>query len=201
MIGYLTYNNAGDHLIVMDGEVCRAIYRIASQQDFCNALKIGQEQDLSGWSGDVSMDRPERWRPADFGEVIAINRGDGIEILHPWLFANRQRVWTGDSMLDAWRKGRQHIRAELGNRLRCDPVHPPYGYEAIPDNTFAAVCYNKSTEDDLKLSANIVLTAADEADRRQWELSEREWAKQIGMAYEAKLWDRAHPIRTISSAY
>src|SRR5690348_13531217 len=94
-----------------DGEVCRAICNIASPQDFCNALKIGQEQDLSVWSGDVSMGRPERWTPADFGEVIAINRGDDIEILHPRLFADRQRVWTGDSMLDAWREGRQHIRA------------------------------------------------------------------------------------------
>src|SRR5215217_6204107 len=99
MIGYLVHNNAGDHLIVRDDEVCRAIYGIASQQDFCDALKIGREQDLSVWSGDVSMEHPERWTPTDFGEVIAINRGNDIEILHPWLFANRQRVWTGDSML------------------------------------------------------------------------------------------------------
>jgi hypothetical protein len=192
MIGYLMHNNAGDHFIVMDGEVCRAIYSITSQQDFRNALKIGQEQDLSGWSGDVSMDHPERWTPADFGEAIAINRGDGIEILHPRLFADRQRVWAGDSMLDAWRDGRQHIRTELANCLRRDPVHSPYGYESIPDNTFAAACYNKNAEDDLKLSVSIVLTAADEADRRQWGLTEREWAQQIGMAYEAKRWDRTH---------
>ena len=192
MIGYLTYNNARDYLIVMDGEACRAIYRIASRQDFRNALKIGHERDLSGWSGDVATDSPERWTQADFGEVIAINRGNDIEIRHPQLFADRQRFWTGDSLLDAWREGRQHIRAELANWLRCDPIHRPCGYEAIPDNTFAAVFYNKNTEDDLKLSATIVLTAADEADRRQWGLSEREWAEQVGMAYEAKLWDRTH---------
>ncbi|MFL6544632.1 MAG: hypothetical protein ACJ8LM_05545 [Candidatus Udaeobacter sp.] len=192
MIGYLTHNNVRDYLIVMDGEACRAIYRITSRQDFRNAIKIGHERDLSGWSGDVATDSPERWTQADFGEVIAINRGDDIEIRHPQLFADRQHFWTGDSLLDAWREGRQHIRAELADWLRRDPIHRPYGYESIPDNTFAAVCYDKNTEDDLKLSANIVLTAADEADRRQWGLSEREWAEQVGMAYEAKLWDRAH---------
>src|SRR3954453_8377714 len=127
-----------------------------------------------------------------FRRGMAINRGDDIEVLHPQLFADRQRVWTGGSMLDAWREGRQYIRAELANRLRRDPIHRPYGYESIPDNTFAAVCYDKNTEDDLKLSANIVLTAADEADRRQWRMSEREWAEQVGMADEAKLWDRTH---------
>jgi hypothetical protein len=192
MIGYLIHNNAGDHFIVMDGDVCRAICSIASQQDFRNTLKIGQEQDLSGWVHDALMDRPARLTPADFGEVIAINRGDNIEIIHSQLFTHLQRVWTGDSMLDAWREGRHHIRAELANCLRRDPVHRPYGYESIPDNTFAAACYNKNTEGDLKLSANVVLTAADEADRRQWGLSEREWAEQIGMAYEAKLWDRTN---------
>src|SRR3954469_24421097 len=91
MVGYLTHNNARDYLIVMDGEACRAIYNIASRQDFCNALKIGQEWDLSGWSGDVSTDSLERWTQADFGEVFAINRGDDIEIRHPRLFADRQR--------------------------------------------------------------------------------------------------------------
>src|SRR3954453_5549030 len=138
MIGYLIHNNAGDHLLVMDGEVCHAIYSIASQLDFRNALKIGQELNLSGWSGDVSMDRPERWTPADFGEVIAINRGDKVEILNSRLFADRQRVWTGDSMLDAWRDGRHHIPAELANSLLRDPLYRPCGYEAILDNTFAA---------------------------------------------------------------
>ena len=192
MIGYLTHNNAGDHLIVMDGKVCRANYSIASQQDFRNALKIGQELDLSGWSGDVSIDRPEQWTPADFGEVIAINRGGEVEIPHPRLFADRQRVWTGDSMLDAWRDGRQRIRAELANCLRRDPLYRPYSCELIPDNTFAAACYNRNTENDLKLSASAMLTTADEVDRRQWGLSEREWAEQIGMAYEAKCWDRTH---------
>ena len=77
MISYLTHKNARDYLIVMDGEACRAIYRIASQQDFQNALKIGHELDLSGWSGDVATDSPEQWTQADFGEVIAVNRGDG----------------------------------------------------------------------------------------------------------------------------
>ena len=79
----------------------------------------------------------------------------------------------------AWQDGRDDARAKLAGT-------DYYGAHAVRANSFAAACYDQNMLGDLDLSR---ATRADRWDRETWHLSSSEWAYQIGVAYEAKLWD------------
>lgn len=98
---------------------------------------------------------------------------------------------TNETITASWLAGREYIRAELTKRLAAAPAHAPYGCAPITSSTFAAACYDQNAIAELDLSSASADSIA-AADCAAWSLTLAEWAKQIGMAYEAKLWDQEH---------
>lgn len=88
------------------------------------------------------------------------------------------------SIQAAWAEGRAYARGELE---RIDPQHELPGCTVLSENGFDAACYNQNTKQQLDLSE---VRKADKCDCAEWGIRPTEWAEQIGMAYEALVWDR-----------
>lgn len=95
MIGYLTTNNAADHFVIFDdaGDF-RTAYTIDGADAFRSACAVGEKQDLYNWSGDSY--NPDVTKPEDFGDVIAVNDGETLQVEDERLFAQRREFWLGE---------------------------------------------------------------------------------------------------------